>query len=151
MIALLIAASVAAAPFDPVEFFRGRTHGEGTLKIIFQNPKPITVDSDGTSGADGVLTLKQVINEPGKAPRTRVWKMRREGPARFSGTLTDAAGPVRVEVEGRAIRIRYKGKDSLDFDQRLTPVGSRELRNHMRIKRFGVTVARVDETIRKVD
>jgi hypothetical protein len=39
----------------------------------------------------------------------------------------------------------------LDFDQMLTPVSPVEVHNEMRVKRFGITVARYDETIRKVD
>ena len=151
MIALLIAAAVAAAPFDPVDFFGGRTRGEGTLKAAFQKPKTIVVDSVGTSHKDGVLLLTQVIREPGKPPRTRYWRMRKDASGGFSGTLSDSAGPVRVNVEPGAIRIRYRDKDRLDFDQRLTPAGPRALRNRMTVKRFGITVARFDEIIRKLD
>ena len=149
MIALLLAA--AATQFDPVEFFRGRTHGVGTLKAAFQKSKTIRVDSIGTEQKDGALLLTQTIHEPGKAPRTRTWRMRRDGPDRYSGTLSDANGPVRVTVEAGAIRIRYKDKDNLDFDQRLTPAGPRQVSNRMTIKRFGIRVATFDEVIRKLD
>jgi hypothetical protein len=149
MIALLLAA--AATQFDPVEFFRGRTQGIGTLKAALQQSKTIRVDSVGTEQKAGALLLTQVIHEPGKAPRTRTWHMRREGPDRYSGTLSDAWGPVRVTVEPGAIRIRYKDKDNLDFDQRLTPAGPRQVRNRMSIKRFGIRVATYDEIIRKLD
>ena len=150
--AILIATSAPAdAALNPVEFFRGRTHGEGTLKVIFQSPKHMAVDSEGVAEKDGSLVLKQIIHEPGKPPRTRYWRMRQTAPDRFEGTLTDAASPVRVEVTKNGVRIRYKGKDHLDFDQMLTPVSPVEVHNEMRVKRFGITVARYDETIRKVD
>ena len=150
--ALLIATTAPAhATFNPVEFFHGRTHGDGMLKIIFQSPKRMTVDSEGVAEKDGSLLLKQTIHEPEKAPRVRYWRMRQTAPKRFEGTLTDAASPVRVDVDGDRIRIRYKGKDHLDFDQVLTPAGEREVRNSMRVKRFGITVAHFDETIRKLD
>ena len=148
---IMLAAPLAAAPFNPVEFFRGQTHGDGTLKVIFQATKTIRVDSFGSSEKDGSLLLKQVIHEPGKPPRTRYWRMKQEGPNAFSGTLTDAASPVRVDVRGNEIRIRYTGKDNLNFDQRLTPVGPREVRNQMKVKRFGIAVAHFDEIIRKLD
>ena len=151
MIALLLAATAIAAQFDPVEFFRGRTRGEGTLKAAFSKPKTIVVDSVGTAAKDGALILTQVIREPDKPPRTRIWRMRKELSGRYSGTLSDARGPVQVDVEPGGIRIRYKDKDNLDFDQRLTPASSRELRNRMTIRRFGITVARYDEIIRKLD
>jgi hypothetical protein len=148
---LLIAAPLGAAPFNPVDFFRGRTHGDGTLKVIFQPSKTIRVDSLGSTEKDGSLLLKQVIHEPEKPPRTRYWRLRQEGPNSFSGTLTDAASTVRVDVTKDQVRIRYKGKDHLDFDQRLTPVGPNEVRNRMKVKRFGITVAHFDELIRKLD
>ena len=149
MIALLVAAAIAQ--FDPVEFFRGRTQGVGTLKAAFQKSKTIRVDSVGTEQKDGALLLTQVIHEPGKPARSRTWRMRREGPALYSGTLSDAAGPVRVNVEAGAIRIRYRDKDNFDFDQRLIAAGPRQLRNRMTVKRFGIRVATFDEVIRKLD
>lgn len=148
---MILAIAVAAATLNPVEFFRGRTHGDGTLKILFQGSKRISVDSTGRAEPDGALVLDQTIHEPGKPERGRTWRFRQTGPNRFDGTLTDAAGPVRVEVEGTRIRIRYKGKDHLDFEQWLTPAGPRQVTNKMRIKRFGITVAHFDEIIRKLD
>jgi len=141
----------AAASFNPVEFFRGRTHGEGTLKVIFQPTKRITVDSEGRAEKDGSLLLEQVIHEPGKPARTRYWRLRQTAPDRFEGTLTDAAGPVRVDVSGSHVRIRYKAKNHLDFDQLLTPGSANEVHNKMRVKRFGLIVAHYDEVIRKLD
>jgi hypothetical protein len=148
---LLMTATPAYAAFNPVEFFRGKTHGEGTLKIIFQSPKVMTVDSEGRADSDGSLVLEQVVHEPGKDPRTRYWRLRQTAPGRFEGTLTDAATPVRVDVTKDGIRIRYTGKDHLNFDQLLTPVSSTEVHDQIRITRFGITVAHFDETIRKVD
>ncbi|HET7605118.1 MAG TPA: DUF3833 family protein [Sphingomicrobium sp.] len=150
--AILIAtAAPADAAFNPVEFFRGRTHGEGTLKIIFQSPKRMTVDSEGTAEKDGSLVLKQVVHEEGKPPRIRFWRLRQTAPHRFEGTLTDAASDVRVDVTDKGVRIRYTGKDHLNFDQLLTPVSATEVHDRIRVKRFGITVARFEETIRKVE
>jgi hypothetical protein len=148
---LLALAQPAHAAFNPVEFFRGRTHGDGLLKIIFQSPKRMSVDSEGRTEKDGSLLLEQTIHEPGKPPRTRYWRLRETGPNRFDGSLTDAAGPVRVDIQKESVRIRYKGKDHLDFDQLLTPEGAGQIHNSMRVKRFGITVAHFEETIRKVD
>ena len=150
---MILAAALlaAAAAFNPVEFFRGRTHGEGTLKIIFQSAKQMSVDSVGRTEKDGSLLLEQVIHEPGKPPRTRYWHMRQTAPDRFEGTLTDAAGPVRVDVVHDRIRIRYKAKNHLDVDQWLTQVSDKQVNNSMRVRRFGITVARYEEVIRKAD
>jgi hypothetical protein len=149
--ALLIVAAPAHAAFNPVEFFKGRTHGDGLLKIIFQSPKRMSVDSEGIADKDGSLLLKQTIHEPEKPARVRYWRMRQTGPNRFEGTLTDAASPVRVDIDGDSVRIRYTGKDHLEFDQMLTPAGEHEVRNSMRVKRFGIIVAHFEETIRKLD
>ena len=148
---LLAIATPAQAAFNPVEFFRGHTHGQGTLKVIFQSAKQIKVNSFGRAEKDGSLLLEQTIHEPGKPPRNRTWQLRQTGPERFEGTLTEAAGPVRVEVAGDRVRIRYKGKNHLEFDQLLTPDGPRQVRNKMRVKRFGLVVAHFNEIIRKLD
>lgn len=145
------AAAPAQAAFNPVDFFRGRSHGTGTLKIIFRSPEVIQVDSLGTAQKDGSLVLEQVIHEPGKAARTRYWRLRQTAPDSFEGTLTDAASPVRVDVARQGIRIRYTGKDHLNFDQLLTAASPREVHNHMRVRRFGIIVAHFDEVIRKAD
>ena len=149
---LLVAlAQPAHAAFNPVDFFRGKTRGDGVLKIIFQSAKRMTVDSEGRTEKDGSLLLEQTIHEPGKPPRTRYWRLRETGPNRYEGSLTDAASAVRVDVDKDSVRIRYKGKDHLDFDQLLTPDGPRQVHNSMRVKRFGFTVAHFEETIRKLD
>ena len=149
---LLVAlAQPAHAAFNPVDFFQGKTHGDGVLKIIFQSAKRMTVDSEGRTEKDGSLLLEQTIHEPGKPPRTRYWRLRETGPNRYEGSLTDAASAVRVDVDKDSVRIRYKGKDHLDFDQLLTPDGPRQVHNSMRVKRFGFTVAHFEETIRKLD
>ena len=148
---LITAAAPAHAAFNPVEFFKGRTHGEGMLKIIFQSAKKMTVDSEGRAEKDGSLVLEQVVHEPGKPPRTRYWRLRQTAPDRYEGTLTDAATPVRVDVMKDGIRIRYTGKDHLNFDQMLKPVSDTEVRDQIKVTRFGITVAHFDETIRKLD
>ena len=89
---LLVAlAQPAHAAFNPVDFFRGKTRGDGVLKIIFQSAKRMTVDSEGRTEKDGSLLLEQTIHEPGKPPRTRYWRLRETGPNRYEGSLTDAA------------------------------------------------------------
>ncbi len=147
---VLIAAAPVHAAFNPVDFFRGKTHGEGMLKIIFQSAKKMTVDSVGRQDGNSLI-LEQMVHEPGKPPRTRFWRMRQSGPNRFEGTLTDAASPVRVDVTKEGIRIRYTATNHLNFDQLLTPVSATEVHDQIKITRFGITVAHFDETIRKID
>lgn len=139
------------ASFDPVEFFKGRTRGDGTLKIVFQSPKKVSVESLGRVETDGSLILTQRVAEEGKAPRSRSWHLRQVAPGRFAGTLSDASGPVAVDVIGGRARIRYSDKDHLNFEQWLTPQGPKRVLNRMTVKRFGITVARLNEVIRKLD
>jgi len=148
---LVTLSAPAEAAFNPVEFFSGRTHGEGILKIVFQTAKKMSVDSVGRAEKDGSLLLEQTVHEPGTPARVRYWRLRQTAPDRFEGTLTDAAGPVRVDVTSTGVRIRYKAKNHLDFDQMLTPAGPKQVNNLMRVKRFGFQVARYDEVIRKLD
>lgn len=147
----LLAASTAQAAFNPVDFFRGQTHGDGTLKVIFQSPKRIQVDNVGRPDKDGWLLLEQVIHEPGKPTRTRYWHLRETAPNRFEGTLTDAASPVRVNVTKSGVRIQYTGQNHLNFDQLLTPINDSKVRDEIHVRRFGITVAHFDETISKLD
>ena len=148
---LALALAASGASLDPVEFFRGRTHGDGLLKVIFQQPKRMKVDSEGSVEADGTLLLSQRVQEPGKPVRIRYWRLKRTGPRHFAGTLTDAAGPVAVDLIGNRARIRYRMKNSMSVEQWLTPAGERQMRNAMKVRRFGVIVAHLDEVIRKLD
>ena len=150
-LAAVAVAAPAHAGFDPVKFFQGRTHGDGNLKIVFKRSVRMSVDSEGVQDRDGSLLLKQIVHEPGKPARTRYWRLRKVGNKAFEGTLTDAVGPVRVDVVGERVRIRYRAKDHLDFDQVLTQSGPRQVNNAMKVRRFGITVARFDEVIRKLD
>ncbi|MEO6433840.1 MAG: DUF3833 family protein [Sphingomicrobium sp.] len=140
----------AAAP-DPVAFFRGHTHGRGSLKVLFQSPRALSVDSRGNLSKNGTLVVRQAIRQGAKPVRIRIWRLRALGPGRFAGSLTDAQGPVAIEQHGNALHIRYTGKDRFDVDQWLAPQGRKALRNRMTVSRFGITVARVDELIRKLD
>ena len=149
VVALALAAGAAA--FDPVAFFQGRTRGEGTLKVMLQSPKRMSVDSEGRIDDDGTLLLTQRVQEAGKPPRIRHWRLKRTGPTSFIGTLTDAAGPVAVELLGNGARIRYRMKNNMSAEQWLTPAGADLVRNIMKVRRFGIVVAHFEESIRKLD
>src|SRR3712207_731111 len=108
----------AAGPaFQLVRFFEGRTEGDARLKVIFKAAKAVRVQSRGRVLPDGTLLLVQNIAEEGKKPRTREWRMREVSPGRFSGSLTDAAGPVTGEVSGNLFHVRYKMKDGFGVEQ----------------------------------
>jgi hypothetical protein len=152
LIALAGGASAAPAPrLDMTAFFTGRTHAENVLKIAFHRSTRLIVDSVGrTVGRDFVLV--DTVREEGKPVRTRKWVMHPAGPNRFTGSLSDAVGPVEVSVSGRSAQIRYTMKGGLNVDQALDLQGDgRTLTNRVSVKRFGLRFARVEGKIRKLD
>lgn len=156
LLALALTACAGSPPpaatgpvFDPLAFFNGGTRGSGELAIVLRKPRSLTVEGRGRVRADGVLVLRQRIEEEGRPARTRRWEMRRVGPNSYVGTLSDATGPVRLEASGRTLRIRYPSAEGR-VEQRLTlsPDG-RTAQNRLTVKRLGVVIATVNETIRK--
>lgn len=142
----------AAATFDAVQFFSGRTQGEGTLHRMIGGSSRITVESTGRVDPRGTLILDQKIREDDKLPRLRRWVIRRTGPNRFTGSLTDADGPVEITVAGARATIRYRMKAGPWVEQQLAlQPGGRTLLNRLTVTRLGMRLARLDETIRKLD
>lgn len=142
----------AGATFDPVQFFSGRTRGEGVLHKAIGGSSRITVESTGRVDEQGNMILDQTIGGEDKRPRLRRWVMRPAGPNRYTGTLTDAAGPVEITVAGPRATIRYQMRGGLNVEQHLAlQTGGRTLLNRLTVTRFGMRLARLDETIRKLD
>ncbi len=136
--------------FDPIAFFKGATHGDGTLDQIFKSERSLTVDSEGKPERDGSLTLTQRIAMEGDPPRTRAWRLKQVTPDRWAGGLTDASGPVETVAIGRAIRIRYPMKGGLQVEQWLTAMpGGRALDNRMTVTKWGMQGATLREWIVK--
>jgi hypothetical protein len=147
--------SRSAAPgpvFNVVRFFEGRSEGQARLKVIFKPARSVHVQSRGQVQPDGTLLLVQEVREEGEAPRTREWRMREVSPGRFSGTLTDAVGPVAAESSGNRFHVRYRMKGGFQAEQWLTlqPDG-RTVQNLMHVTKLKVRVATLEETIRKLD
>jgi len=152
-IVLAGAASAGPAPkLDLPTFFTGRTHAENVMKIALKRPAKLIVDSVGRKERNGDFVLIDTVREEGKPVRTRKWLMRPAGPNRFTGTLTDAVGPVHGVVDGDTATIRYTMKGGLKVEQemRLQP-GGRTLANRVVVKKFGMKFARVEGMIRKLD
>lgn len=153
---LLLAAAAppdaSAGTFPVMRFFEGRTEGQGTIKVALGATRTLKVRSRGRIEPDGTLVLVQNVEEAGKPGRTRTWRIRETAPNRFAGTLSDASGPVRGQVQGNRLHLAYRIKGGLDADQWLTlGAGGRSAENAMTVRKFGIVVAKVRETIRKVD
>lgn len=150
-LALLLVVQAPAAS-APERFFVGRTAGSGTIRVVLSGQHSFRVRSVGRLDRSGALLLEQTVQEEGKAVRRRTWRLVRSGTNRISGTLSDARGPVSGEIAGRVLSLRYAPAEGGTVDQRITfhPNG-RTAENRMTIRRFGVPVATVEETIRRVD
>lgn len=145
-------ANVAAQPFDPIAFFDGHTEGDGRLKIMMSRSRRVRIVGQGLTAADGALTLVQRVEQEGKATRTRQWRLRSAGSANYVGALSDAVGPVSANVVAARLHIRFAAKHGLGVEQWLDlEPGGRTAHNHLVVRKFGVTVATLEETIRKID
>lgn len=141
----------SAATFDPVSFFSGRTQGEATLDTLVDSPVGVRVESVGRARG-ATLVLDQAISTEGKPARTRRWTMRPVSPTRFAGTLTDAVGTVHGTIAGPRAYIRYTMKGGFDVEQQLALQGDgKTVLNRLEVKKFGMRVATLTETIRKLD
>lgn len=147
----LAAASPAPRQLDIQAFFTGRSHADNDLKIVFHRPSKLIVDSVGhRQGSEFIQT--DTIHEGDKPVRTRVWRTHEIGPDHFGGTLSDATGPVDITVHGDSAVIRYTMKGGLDiFETMQLGDDGLSLSNHVVAKKFGLTFAHVDGTIRKLD
>ena len=150
--ALIVALASAAPQLDITAFFTGRTHTDNVLKIVFHRSTPLIVDSVGGRGDRGDFVLVDTVHEGDKPVRTRKWIMHQVGPGHYAGTLTDAVGPVDMNVSGNQATVRYKMKGGLDVVQTMRmQQDGRTLANHVVAKKFGLTFAHVDGTVRKLD
>jgi hypothetical protein len=145
-------ADVPGPALDPVAFFIGHAEGRATLHKLVGKPEQVLVHSSGRSDGAGGVFLDQRVEEPRKAPRVRSWHLVPTSPGHFSGTLTDASGPVTAQVKGDRLEIRYPMKGGLKASQVLVlrPDG-RTLDNRLTVTKVGVRLAHLDEVITKTD
>lgn len=153
-IALLGASASAGAAeaqlADPLRFFEGRTESVSTVKLIMK--QPFTSRAQGNGEVDrGVLNLIQKVHDDGKPVFNRRWRMRQVGPGEFSGTMSEAVGPVTAEEVDGKYRFRFKMKGNLSVEQWITPLpGGRSAQSRTTIRKLGLTVGRSEGNIRKL-
>ena len=150
---LALAATVDPPKLDMTAFFTGKSHADNVIRIAFHGPHKLIVDSIGGRNKEGEFVLIDTVREEGKPVRTRTWVMHPVGEGHFTGVLSDAIGPVDIAVSGSAATISYVMKDGhLKITQQvqLQPDG-KTLSNHVIAKKFGISFAHVDGTIRKLD
>ncbi len=123
------------------------------VKPLVGSRQSIIVQGTGRVEQDGTVVLDQTVQREGKAPVRRQWRIRDVGEGRYTGTLTDAIGPVTGSARGNRLELRYRLKEGgLDAKQvlHLQPDG-RTVLNWMKLSKLGLQVATVEETIRKLD
>ena len=150
----LLAASAPAAverQTDPLRFFAGRTESDGTVKVIFKRPYRSRCLGQGRIEPDGSLTLVQRVEDEGKPPHERRWRVRQLAPGHFTGTMSEASSPVEIEQVGNRYRFRFTMNGSLSVEQWLIPLpGAMSARTDTRIRKFGMTVATTAGMVRKL-
>lgn len=142
----------AAPDFDAIRFFAGCTRGEGQIKVILHARQPVHVRGAGTIEADGSLVLDQIVTRGNATPASRRWRLQRVAPHRYVGTLSDARGPVAGETIGNRLHLTFTGDDGSRIEQWLTLAeDGRSAANVLTAKRLGLTVARLEERIVRMD
>ena len=160
---LLLAGCLAGFPHrDPMSadselrpelFFAGRTRGEGTLAVRGRGSRSFQVEGLGRTGSDGAFRLDQTVTFADGTVETRTFIVRRVDDTHYTGTLSGARGTVTAETLGNRFHLRYLVRQPavyMEQDLYLQPDGRTAL-NEATVSVLGLSVARLSETIRKVD
>ena len=136
---------------NAMRFFEGRTESLATVKIVMRKPFKSRSIGRGEIKSDGSLLLVQRVEDEGKPVHERRWHIREVEPGKFTGTMTEAKGPVTVDEVGGKYRFRFKMKGNLSVEQWLIPHPDwRSADNKLTVRRFGIKVGSSDGIIRKL-
>ena len=150
-ILLVGAPAPAAETIKPMQFFEGRTEGSGIVKVFFKKSYRSRSVGTGKMQADGSLLLVQRVGEDGRPAHERRWKIRQTGPRSYSGSMSEAVGPVTIDQVGSRYRFRFRLKGNLSVEQWLSPLpGGKSAKNSMTVRKLGVRVGTGEGIIRKV-
>ncbi|QNM81738.1 DUF3833 family protein [Sphingomonas sabuli] len=137
---------------DPLKFFEGRTESVSTVKIMLKKPYKTRAMGTGKIRGDGTLELVQRVERSGEPTKVRRWTIRPTGPGRYTGTMTEAVGPVHIEKVGNRYHFKFKMKGNLSVDQWMAPNASwTSADNDVSIRRLGLKVASAEGYIRRLD
>ena len=136
---------------DPLRFFVGTTESVTTVSVLMRKAYSARARGYGEIGRDGSLSLVQRVEDEGKKPFERRWYIRRTGPGRFEGSMSQAKGPVAVaEIDGR-YRFRFRVKGNLSVEQWVIPLpGGTVARTESTVRKLGLKVATSHGFIRKI-
>lgn len=162
-LAAVPAALVAVAAVSPslwateqkshaMRFFEGRTESLATVKIVMKKPFKSRSIGRGEFKPDGSLLLVQRVEDEGKPVHERRWHIREIEPGKFTGTMSEAKGPVTVEAVGGKYRFRFKMKGNVSVEQWIAPLpGGKTASTKVTIRKMGITVGQSEGTIRRLD
>lgn len=145
--------------FNIESFFDGKVKAWG----IVQNRsgdvvQRFIVDIDGSLEGD-LLTLDEVFTYGvGDGPKTRVWKINKTAPGKFTGNAGDIAGPAQGVSYGNAFNFTYEmdlpvgdTEYRVAFDDWFWAFDDQTMMNRSYIKKFGLVMAEVTIFMQKQD
>ncbi|MEM8702097.1 MAG: DUF3833 family protein [Pseudomonadota bacterium] len=149
----------AAKPLVLEDFFRGKTVGKGVFESEIAGVyRPFTVYLTGTwNPRNFTLRLREdFVYEDGEKD-TKTWFFQKVAEGRYVGQRADVIAPTNVTTDASgAIRFGYvaeleteNGTLLLSFDDTLTQVDRRTVRNTAKVKKGGFTIGTVDLTFTK--
>ncbi|NBN62905.1 DUF3833 family protein [Microvirga tunisiensis] len=153
LILLLVAPVRAAQPLVLEEFFRGRTVAEGVFESrIAGVRREFKVYLHGTwDPKTFTLRLREDFVYADGEKDTKVWFFQKVGDRRYIGTRSDVLAPTHVTPEGNSLVFSYAaevpvGDDTiaLRFNDTLTPIDARTVRNTANVVKYGITVGTVE-------
>lgn len=150
-ILIALAAPAAAAPADPLRFFAGRTQSDGIVKVLFKKAYRTHSSGIGRMESDGSLSLIQRVEDDGKPPLERRWRVRAAGPGHWTAVMSQAIGPVEIDQIGERFRFRFTMPGHLGVEQWLIPLpGGDTARSTTKVRKYGLPVAATESTVRKL-
>jgi hypothetical protein len=150
MACLLLAPAVPETPLE--RFFIGTTEGSGSVNVLVAGSHSMRDRNRGRKDSSGALILDQIVEEQGKPPRHRAWRLVWAGANRVTGTISDASGAVAGQLDGNSLHLRYRLKGGPSVEQWISlHADGRSATNRMTFHRFGLKIASVESEIRKVE
>ena len=107
------------SPVTPLLFFEGTTESIGTMSVAMHRSTSTHSRGVGTIARDGSLSLVQIVQDEGRAPYARRWSVRQVGPGQFTGSMSQATGPVTIQQVGSRFRFEFMIKGALSVEESL--------------------------------
>ena len=138
-------------------FFNGRLKAHGIVKDRSGKVIRYFNASINAYWQDGVGTLDEVFKFDDGEEQTRVWKLVKDGPGRYTASANDVIGSSALKVAGNSIFLDYVLRipyddDTLDLhvEDRMYLVSERMLINESVMSKWGFEVGQITLAIEKL-